>query len=318
MITTTEQTLERSLMMVNMIERTRERLTGWETVLTDSFPALSTIHVPTIIGLFAWSSAAVKTRMLLKPHAWDYGGGWVTPGDIARDYLALKFPKRRARMTASQWGKIVPNRAQTPLYCEPCVLESGVYVDLKSAYWSILRAVGWDVNYNPALFLSPQSNVNDFPFPQHKMARNCLVSCGLSGNMRLWTGEKLIFSKKPNRFINLMLWKLVQDVLHGVALDCIDAGAVYAYTDGYIVPEDKVQKVFDAIWSWGLECGVKHTGKVTVNAPADYVFPNYKTNVRRTGKPVAFNNLYEPNREWLRWRFVRFADRGGVTGRGGD
>lgn len=302
-------TLEQAHMLAMMIEHTKTRNEGWEIFLFDKFPPLTTIHVPTIIGLFSWSSRAIKKRMLLRSHAVDYGGGWCTPGDIARDYLALKFPKRRIRMTTSQYQKIVPNRAQTPVFCKPELLERGLYVDIQHAYWSILRAVGWDVNYNPGLFLSPQSNVEDFPLSQHKMARNCLVSCGLPGSLRLWTGEKLVFQKKPNRFVNLMLWRLVQDVLHGVALDCIEAGAIYAYTDGFIVSEQSVENVFSAIEAWGLMCGVKHAGKVNVNAPADYQFPDYRTKVRTRSKPIEFSNLYEPGRDWLRWRFKKFAER---------
>lgn len=304
----TKWTLEQANMLTMMIEHTKERNEGWEILLVDMFPALTSIHVPTIIGLFSWSSRAVKKRLLLKSHAVDYGGGWCTPGDVARDYLALKFPKRRVRMTTSQYQKIVPNRAQTPVYCEPGDLENGVYIDIQHAYWSIVRTLGWDVNYNPGVFLSPQSDVADFPFPDLKMARNCLVSCGLSGMLRLWTGEKLIFQKKPNRFINLMLWKAAQDILHGVALDCIDAGAIYAYTDGFIAPQEKAAKVFAAIEAWGLTAGVKHDGLAHVRGPADYDFPGYRTKVRPRNKAIKFSNLYEPGRDWLRWRVKKFAD----------
>lgn len=301
-------TIEQALMLADMIDHQRKRSEGWDVMIVSKFPPLTTIHVPTVLGLFAWTANSIKKKMIIESAAFDYGGGWCTPGDVARNYLAIKFPKRRARMTTKQYQKIVPNRPQTPVYCHPCELEEAVYVDIKGAYWSILSALGWDVNYNPGVFLSPQSNVDDFPFPEHKMARNCLVSCGLSGSMRLWTGEQLITRKKPNRFINLMLWKVVQDVLHGCALDAISAGAVYAYTDGFIVSAEKAGAVMSAIEAWGFSTGVKHSGKASVRGPADYNFPDYRTKVRPRRKTTEFSNLYPVERDWLRTRLSRFSE----------
>lgn len=301
--------LPRYMMGQYMNEKARERNEGWGVDLIKIFPSLITIKTPTILGSFSWSSLPIKHKWIMEQHAYNFGGGWITPGDIARDYLALKYPNRRMRITTSQYQACVADRRQPPLYCKPCELDDAVYMDLKSAYWSIVRAVGWDVNYNPEKFLGVNSDVEDFPYPDVKLARNCLVSVGLPSAMRMWTGEQLTFVKKPNRFVNLVLWRLVMDVLNGVAWEMIQAGAVYVYTDGFILPRDRVGHASEVARSWGLPIGIKHAGKATVLAPAAYEFPKYKTRAFLRYRKVQTDKVYNPNVRWLKPRFYKFALR---------
>lgn len=309
-----KRTLEQAVMLADMLDRQRERMQGWSVELVDEFPPLTRIPQRVILGSFSWAIPGMKLKLLQRANAVNIGAGYCTPADIARDYITLKYPNRRVRCTRSQYAECVAIRKQTPVYCKPCHLEYGYYVDVKSAYWSIVETVGWDVNYLPGRFLGVNSNNDDFPFPLMKMARNCLVSVGLPGPMRIWTGEKLVTQNKGSKFVNLILWRLAMDVLNGVARDAIDAGAVYAYTDGFIVPYDKLDAVSDAVSAWGLDVGVKHEGEVHVKAPAGYkFFGRYETKAyKRFRHEIDSSTVYKPDGEFLRWRFAKFAEAASI------
>jgi hypothetical protein len=292
-----------------MVERTKERAEGWHIHLLDKFFLMTRLTHTTIIGMFSWSSSPIHVKWLSKRHARNYGGGYITPGDIARDYLALKYPNRRIRVTSSQWHACVERRSKVPMFCTPMQLEQGVYIDLVSAYWSILKVVGWDVNYNPNKFLAVNSAMNDFPYPAEKMARNCLVSVGLPSTVRIWTGKELTFGAKPNRFINLVLWRLVTDVLNGVASEMVKAGAVYVHTDGYILPDNKAALAFEILDSWGLPSSIKYSGETDVRAVGGYRVGTQQTMVYKESKrKIPMTCIDNSAADFLKPRFKRFAD----------
>lgn len=304
-----ESSIGEKLMLLSMIDRVKERMNGWSVELIDDFPSLLTLHEVVTLGSFAWSAQGRKHKWIKKFHAVDYGGGWVTPADIARDYLALKYPDRRKRITTDQYNKCVRDRPQAPLYAEPCTLDHALYVDLVGAYWQIINVIGWDVNYNPNKFLGVNSNNGDFPFKDHKLARNCLVSSSLPSTLRMWDGEKLVFKSKPNRFINLLLWRAVCDVLHGVAAAVVAAGAKYVHTDGYIVPMERASDVFSAIDNWHLRCAIKHEGACEIRGAGNYTFPSRQSGHKRTVKPRGINNIDNRYSQWLLPRFRRMSER---------
>lgn len=297
-------------MFYQIYARQQERFSGYKVELVERFFPVTELKEPTIIGMFAWTSSASRSKWILKPHAVPNGGTWVTPGDIARDYLATKYKDRRVRCTTSQYAACVRDKRNPPVYCKPSSLEYAYYLDIRSAYWSILQAVGWDINYNPGRLFGVNSTMEDFPFPNNKMARNSLVSVGLSGGFTLWDGHKLVRVNKPNRFVNMLLWRVVCDVLNNVACDCIDAGAVYAYTDGFIVPAERLTDVQEVITHWGLDWSIKREGRCKVFAPAVYEFPGYRANKRAADRDISVNKTYREHRAFLWSRFSYFSLRG--------
>ena len=298
--------IERRLMYEALDGRQRERFEGWKVHLMDRFFPLTSLYYPAVIGTFSWTSSAIKRKWIMKSQAVPNAGTWVTPGDIARDYIAIKYANRRIRCTTDQYIHCIKDKRNTPVYCAPCNLEQAYYVDIKSAYWTICQAVGWDVNYNPGRYLAVGASMSDFPFPDNKMARNCLVSIGLPGGFRFWTGKELTFTRKPNRFVNLILWRLVCDVLNNVAAECIEAGAVYAYTDGFIVSSENLSTVFEVLESWSLPFSIKREGRAIVRAPADYEIDGFKTNVLPRKKTIAMNKTYREHSSWLKLRINHF------------
>lgn len=304
----TRLSLSQYMVLARMELAEGERLAGWGVELVDKFPLVTTLRERVYLGSFAWTLTKSRKKLMMIAHARQLGARHVTPAEIARAYLRLKYSKRTKRMTGMQASEFVDYRSQPPLYCTPCSITDALYIDIKSAYWSIVQTVGWDVEYMPERWLGVGDTVSDFPFADDKLARNCLVSCGLPSNMSVWTGTKLTIQKGWNDFINLMLWGLVCDVLNGVARDVVQAGAVYCYTDGYIVPANRANDVFDVLESWGLPFGVKHSGRCVVQAPASYSFPDYQTRQFGVSRVIHYDKIADRGGKWLRPKFRQFAE----------
>jgi hypothetical protein len=273
----------------------------------DNFPSLYDIHSFTFIGSFAWTNTVEKWKIIDSRNGILTGVGWQTPAELARDYVASTYQKP-GRVKTTQYHEFMRHRT-APMFARPGVYEDSLYLDLKSAYWSILQVIGWDVDYFPGKWLSVKSDNRDFPYWKNKLARNCLVSVGVVGQGRAWTGEKLVFHKKQNKYTNMMLWAAVQDVLAGVAFDMKAAGAVYIHTDGYIVKRSDYVPAMEVFDRWGLVGTVRSEGKHEVIGAGTYSSPNKPNNRMANMRPKAFENINPVCVDWLRDRFSRFAAR---------
>lgn len=304
-----ELDLDRALMLA-MMSDVRAGLPHYETKRVDEWPSLTTITVPVWLGSFAWTATNDHWRIVQKSniHA-VYGGVALTPADIARDYIRAKY-KKAGRITTGQYEATVKDHRCAPLYSKVGVYEDCAYVDLKSAYWSIVQVVGWDVDYHPNRFLGVRSNCRDFPFYKIKLARNCLVSCGLIGAIKRWDGTKLTFLNKRNPLVNLVLYALVQDVLHSVASDMIErAGAVYVHTDGYLVPRNRVHDAFGVLSEWGFVGSIKNEGQTTVYGIGTYACGSKENNRATSRMGKDFTNIRSEFASFLRPRFAKFSSR---------
>jgi hypothetical protein len=293
-----------------MNEIRAEKSEGITIRVVEKFPPLESLTGLTYLGSFSWTSQATKEKWIKRPYAYEIGAGWVTPADIARDYLSVKFAGARQRCNKRQWEEVVKVRKHQPLFAEPCSLTSAYYLDLKSAYWQLLMMGGWDVEYSPKRFLSPRSDVYDFPVPEIKLARNSLVSMGLPSGANVWIPNHGFAQKKPYKpTVNLILWGFVQDVLHGLASDMVkEAGAVYVNTDGYIVPAHNLGLAMSIADEWGLFVTIRDEGRATVRGAGDYDIGGRMSRRVRT-VPRAFSYLHPREIDWLRHKVKFFSSR---------
>jgi hypothetical protein len=293
-----------------MIEDRNERRNGWTYIPVRQFPKLSELDSETYIGSWAWTQVRKKRRWLKENVITDYGAGWVTPADIARDYLRVKFNGKRLRCNKYQYKALVKNRKSQPLLAKPCTLDNAVYLDLQSAYWQLLMVGGWDIDYMPSGFLAVRSDVADFPFPQNKLARNSLVSMGLPSSVTVWIPDKGLTRRSTGKSnVNLVLWGFVQDVLHTFASDMINkAGAVYVNTDGYIISMDKLETAMRIADEWGLVLRMKERGRATIRGVGDYDIGGHIS--KRPRKVARPHKYIEPiERDWLCERVKHFSHR---------
>ena len=308
-----------------LIEKAQRRGDQWTNIKVKKFPPVEKINEIVMLG--AHSFALVQTRRRLVKEKIDLNHEvYETPSAVARDYLRIIY-KRGPRGTAAQLRK-VEGLPPVPSYAAPQKFAHGFYVDIQSAYWSIMQIVGWDIDYNPALWLSPGRPPSDFPFPEHKVARNCLVSAGRMGAIDPETGKPrgiLRFdpSKLPgdpydelirgSDLRNNQLPRLIHDVLNSIASQAIELGAIYVNNDGYIARDVKsAEKIIALINDWGLVGRIKAEGGGEVKASGTYQVGRIKTQTfAQVREPLPLAHVYAPPYiKWLQNEFTFFVSKG--------
>lgn len=295
------------LIIERMKEIAYERQQKFTIEMIRDWPALTTIDQQTYLGSFSWTMPGERNRLLYEACVVNWGAGPQTPSEVVRDYLTVKYPDRQ-RATTPQYNKIMKPRSFPRMALRGSYYDMA-YIDLKSAYWSILLAVGWDVDYHPGKWIGVKSNTYDFPLPDNKPARSALVTAGLASAMRVWNHQTLNWRHGQNKHINYGLWALVQDVLHGVAHDMVLLGAVYVHTDGYIIPQDKIGPALQIIDGWGLRSGIKAQGDAIVHGVGVYRVGVHSTK-RTKALPLENHVSIEPEyKDWLRDKFKFWSKR---------
>lgn len=205
---------------------------------------------------------------------------WATPTQIAREYINYKADKLPLRARMHQITACTEPKRYPPLYSG--IAEGDlVYVDMKAAYWTILQVIGWDVQYMPNKYIGRRMGVSDFPYPDWKMARNCLVTVGRPATIRTFDIDRKKFDVTTvgSRYTNNLLWAAVMDILNGIARDAVRLGAYYVYTDGYIFRERDFERAKVGLDAWGLTFEVRHRGHGFVSAPGCYSVGDHTTRV---------------------------------------
>lgn len=288
----------------------RKKLEGWTIRTVKNFPKLHDLTETTYLGSFSWTQTKSKTKYIIARHALDIGGGICTPSDIARDYIASKWQGKKLRCTKYQYAQFVKSRKSQPLYAVPVQGIQASYLDLKSAYWQALMLGGWDVDYSRGSFLSVRSSMLDFPCPHLKLARNTLVSIGLPSRGNMWIPDKGFKAVGGGgAYTNLVLYGFIMDFLHNFAHEIITrCDAIYANTDGYIVPAHNVKKAFDIAHEWGVLLTHRHSGVATVRGVGDYDIGSHVSGRKRL-REHGYDNITPVRLEWFKRRWLSFADR---------
>lgn len=288
--------------MRDLVEARQER---FDPIPMRNFFSLKTLKTMTWVGTFSWTNQENEKRWLVEAVVKDPLGIPQTPPELARDYLKTKYSQKR-RHTENQFKAINMHRSP-PLYAAIGTYQDMVQVDLKSAYWSILQIVGWDVDYHPSRWLGKRSDMDDFPFPDDKLARNSLVSSGLITKSTIWTGEKIRQINAHKNLINYDIWALCQDVLHALATIALKAGAVHIHTDGYIIPRKTVMDFTHEVAKWGLRAELKAEGDCKVKGVGAYTIGDKRTKKVYHFTPHDIRKVYEPDISFLRPRMAKLA-----------
>ncbi|WP_322510714.1 hypothetical protein [Chloroflexus sp.] len=256
-----------------IIERVHVRQSRYQHIETDlnraPLDAFARIS-PVILGACSAVVVFQNIRLVDRPALIHVNGVSETATSLARDYLRVKFGSGRSD------GHHVPLEIRrspepfAPFFCPRAVAsDQMVYIDLKSAYWTIVRRVGWLCVYRPGRYLGKDGSVADFPWPNHRLARNTLVTASAPGVRRILEGKKVKEEKFHNPLLNFPLLHVVSDVLHAVAADMIRLGAVHVHTDGYIFTS--VEQAREAMRfleaEWALRASVRLAGPGIVKAP---------------------------------------------------
>lgn len=282
--------------MCELLDTRRQK---YKVSVIERFPSITKIDEITYVAAYTWSLSVSKLRWIAEKTVIEPFGYPQTAGEVARDYLTAKYPKR-LRAKNEQRIAITIHRAP-PLYAAPRSFHNYAMVDLTSAYWSIMHIVGWDVDYWPNVFLHPGSTPYDYPGEPYKPARVALVTAGLSCRSLVWTGQGFRSQSLTNIHINYGLWACVQDTLHACAQIAIRHGAIYVHTDGYIVPMSEVKPLISDLFAeCRLIARVKNYGSGEVFGIGSYQIGAKKT-ARVMGRGSSgFTNLSADNFDWLK------------------
>lgn len=287
-----------------IIARSEERHKKADHIIYTNFPDIREMHTMIFWGVFSWSIPANKERWLKKGTGVTIGRLVSTPGDIVRDYLNFYHPTKLRAIHSEMLT--YEQEVSAPLYVRRSIIPKAMYVDITSTYYSIVKMVGWNITYKPGLWLTPGRAPLDFLLPEHKAARNYLVSIGLPGPMMVWNGYQMELKSARNLHTNLGLWHLVMDVLHAIAHYAVSLGAIYVHTDGYILPTKRANKLMAYIESFGLKPRVIAEGESYVCGFGNYVCGD-KVTARFEPERYSedYTNVRRVNSGWLCGQLLR-------------
>lgn len=278
-----------------MVSICNDRHNKYQVSVVEEFADVRNVNERVFMGNFSYTYATSKQRKIIASgEVSTLANKPQTASEIARDYLDVCYP-HRLRCTGQQREEYILPRS-IPLYYQPFVSKDAIYLDIKSTYWAIQQVVGWNVDYMPGKFLSPGRAPYDFPLPDNKIARNCLVSAGLSNKVTVWTGNKFIETSPYNHHLNLGLYTLICDVLNCLASEAISCGAHYVNTDGYILPSNRSAEMFERFAYWGLPLHVKAVGETLVTGIGSYIVGDKKTKAFYTDNQNPYCNIYPVKR----------------------
>lgn len=223
-----------------------------------------------------------------------------SPISHARDYLQACYTRRPAK---ADTRKILKSK-QMPVFVSPCIIREASYVDIKSAWWSIMLRVGWNCEYNPGRWLGYGDPPEDFPLVSNKVARSSLVTIARSSLMPVWKDGKMNFEWVYNNVENLHIWGVIADVLHVIARVAITLyECKYVATDGFILPTRNAPYLQGFIDSLGLETKIKWEGPAIVAGAGSYMHSGQKTLRSATFRPIS-NIDYSIDANWMLGHFT--------------
>lgn len=280
-----------------------------DTTMLARFPPITELR-PCYLGSHSLTGLDKSWRYLSKASSVNLGELYTTEPELGRAYLTIKYPKRPP-INRVQKRLVIEDNFRPPLYAVPGPWGECAYVDIVSAYWSIMSPVGWDVDYCPGRYVGQRSEMHDFPFPDRKLARNSMAVAGIAGNLTIWDGTGIKTVKGGGRHTNKIIWAYIMDVLNGVAHELYyECQAKYCMTDGYIIPIEHVARAQQIIGEWGLPSSIKAQGQTDIKAVAAYRVGEH------TSKPYLMTNRDRPSfvvntRSWpfLKARMAEYSDR---------
>lgn len=305
------QEIDTSESLAYIVDKAHQRRERWIHSEVMRLPTLKQVTEPTIVGSFSFCLQESRQRILKAPDCIPVDHVIETPSAIARDYAMFEY-KRGPRVKHSQIQTIRDGMRAAPNFTLPTVFDYGFYVDIKAAYWSIMNVVGWNVDYWPEKFLARGKPPYRFPFPEHKLARNCLASVGLCGELPIYYPAigQIVGTQTGNALANLSIMRVITDVLQSIAAQAIELGVVYCNTDGFIAPNEVVlDKLENLIREWSLESRVKMDGPGAVHSSGAFSIGNHKSGLVDLRNADAVTLGVKPVRysAWLQKAFTFWA-----------
>jgi hypothetical protein len=205
--------------------------------------------------------------------------------------------------------------ARPPLFIRPGFLEHGVYIDIKQAYPSIYKYLGWQTDY----VRSKYWGVGDpliYPFPMTwKAGRSYVISGARHLQYGRYVDNGSVKTKKyMSQYSNPPLVAGVYDVLSMIArFSQYSLQAYYWNVDGGIFKAGAENVLIPFLESIGLEGKVKYEGHTVVMTSGYWKVGDKKTINYQNNRPSRImKGDYIPvdknDAEWIYKQFKKITD----------
>lgn len=279
------------------IDRIESRVAKTEIVSEFSEPLPDDV---VIWGTYSRTWKNRDRREVLKRYAVEVMGRVDSPTAHTRDYLMMCYRRKPAKKAQHE----LLQDFSMPLYAQPGIFPDASYVDIRSAWYAILCLVGWDCDYWPGRWLGRGLPPDDFPLPDHKVARSAMVTLAKSSKIPIWKNGTLEYKKYYNTVENHHVFAVIASVLNCIAVVAIDHfGCKYVNADGFIIPQNRVDGFMEFIQSWGLSSRVKASGVCLIGGAGAYSFGAIRSMRPFTMRPID-NIRRDVELYWL-WRRVK-------------
>ena len=249
-------------------------------IIVDSMPSPAHLPTGTIYGYYS-AFLPNKYRLIPKAHYIEEGEYHGTQTGLTRHWIKENFTPRKCRkveLSSLRW-------ASAPLYCNPSTFKNGVYIDIKSAYSSIYRVLGWGIDYARGLYLAPSPNPLIYPYPKYKVGRSYVVSGAKPKGQVTYVRDGILKNiTKYNVYSNPSLVSAVLDILSMIARFAVYAcGASYYNTDGAIMGKGQAIIFGQFLNSLGLEFSIKYSGDVYISNVGSWTIGEKEVRRGRSG-----------------------------------
>jgi hypothetical protein len=292
--------------MGRIVERVHERQRKWKVRVVKSMN-LRQLAEEDPVGVICGSRSALQqglgVRVMVEDALVRVDGTREVVTALARDWLSVEYPKFNPEKLSMRWSRpwAVPE-PYAPMFAKPCTFRHGYLVDVRALWWCILLRFGWGVRYCPGRYVGLDRPPVTWPWPEHKVGRNSLVTAGFPAELvRLKPGGEMQRISAVNPRLNIPLANLVHDVMHLLASYAVELGAVHYHTDGAIFTEEaSARRWMDRVEELGFEARVKSQGWGWVKGVGCYRVGDRRTKTEVWDSPCAnVEQLPEQDRKLL-------------------
>lgn len=290
------------------------RYTRFERVgkvyIVDTMPETTDLPDGTLIGYYS-ATLPSKKKIIPRHHVKFVDDVADTETAFTRGFMK-QFPKRKIR-GEEFWNYKV---ARPPMYVKPAHIEDGVYIDIRRAYPSIYKYLGWNTDYLRGKYWGVGEPLI-YPFPMEWKAGRSYV---VSGSRHMQFGRyvdrgRVVTKKYYSQFSNPPLVAGVYDVLSMIARFAqYSLNAFYWNVDGGIF-HSKAKDIFlPFLESIGLEGSVKFEGPATILSSGywrvgDHKTKNYANNRMSRIMSGDWIPVDKNDAEWIYTQFRKITER---------
>lgn len=280
-------------------------------IVVDRIPDAKTLPNGAMMGYYSVTIPQVKMKLVPYQYLKEYRGMHETETGFTRQYMRT-LPKRKIRKEEYYQYRVT----RPPLYVRPAIVKDAIYVDLKAAYPSIYKKLGWITDYVRMKYWGVGDPLH-YPYPMTwKAGRSFIVSGArhVQYGRHIYNG-RIEVKKYMSPFSNPPLVSGVYDVLSMIARFAeYSLHACYWNVDGGIMHRKAADIFLPFIESIGLQASIKYEGKAVVMSSGYWKVGAHETKNYEASKPSKISSgdyipVTKDEAEWIYKNFRSIAER---------